>query len=158
MEEERLETQPIELNEESMAQSSQAPLEEKVIQETPSEKEQIETPINESEAKETESVTEMPASETKEELPIKTAPPPSSPFSLISSLLQKAREKIRLKREKRFEKILELAKKKGEITNDDVEKLLHISDATATRYLSQLVKEGKLLRVGPPERAKYKIP
>jgi len=53
---------------------------------------------------------------------------------------------------------LELAKKKGEITNDDVEKLLHVSDDTATRYLFQLVKEGKLLRVGRPKKAKYKIP
>ena len=30
------------------------------------------------------------------------------------------------------------------ITNDEVEKLLHVSDATATRYLSQLEKEGKI--------------
>jgi predicted HTH transcriptional regulator len=37
---------------------------------------------------------------------------------------------------------------KGSITNDQVEKLLHISDATATRYLSQLEKEGKLQQIG----------
>lgn len=150
MEEERLENQPIESNEELRSQVSQTPLEEKGTQEITPEKEQTETSISESEVKEAEKVVETLRGE-------KPSPPPST-FSLISSLLQKAREKIRLKREKRFEKILELAKKKGEITNDDVEKLLHISDATATRYLSQLVKEGKLLRVGPPERAKYKIP
>jgi predicted HTH transcriptional regulator len=34
--------------------------------------------------------------------------------------------------------------KKGKITNDEVEKLLHISDKTAERYLSQLVKESKI--------------
>lgn len=162
MEEEKPENQPIE---ESTPQSSPEPVEEKAVEETPSEKEQFGTQISEPEVKEAEEVTEMPAGETeeiKEELPKEepeiVSPSPSSPFSFISSLLEKAREKIRLRKQKRLEKILELARKKGEITNDDVEKLLHVSDATATRYLSQLVKEGKLLRVGPPEKAKYKIP
>ena len=34
--------------------------------------------------------------------------------------------------------------KKSKITNDGVEKFLHVSDATATRYLSQLKKEGRI--------------
>ncbi len=38
--------------------------------------------------------------------------------------------------------------KKGAVTNEDVEKLLHVSDATATRYLSQLEKEGLLRQAG----------
>ena len=38
--------------------------------------------------------------------------------------------------------------KKGGVTNDEVEKLLHISDATATRYLEQLEKEGKVKQEG----------
>ena len=37
---------------------------------------------------------------------------------------------------------------KAEITNDEVEKLLHVSDATATRYLEQLEKEGKIKQEG----------
>jgi predicted HTH transcriptional regulator len=37
---------------------------------------------------------------------------------------------------------------KHKITNDEVEKLLHISDASATRYLSALEKEGKIKQVG----------
>jgi len=41
-----------------------------------------------------------------------------------------------------------LFEKKEKITNDDVEKLLHCSDATARRYLNELVKQGKLKRVG----------
>ena len=32
---------------------------------------------------------------------------------------------------------------KNKITNDEVEKLLHVSDATATRYLSALEKEAQ---------------
>jgi len=31
---------------------------------------------------------------------------------------------------------------------DEVEKLLHVSDATATRYLEQLEKEGKVKQNG----------
>jgi len=34
--------------------------------------------------------------------------------------------------------------KRGKISNDEVEKLLHVSDATAARYLAVLVKEGKI--------------
>ena len=35
-----------------------------------------------------------------------------------------------------------------QVTNDEVEKLLHVSDATATRYLSALEKEGRIRQVG----------
>ena len=38
--------------------------------------------------------------------------------------------------------------KKYKITNDEVEKFLHVSDATATRYLSTLEKEGKIKQNG----------
>lgn len=38
--------------------------------------------------------------------------------------------------------------KKSKITNDEVEKFMHVSDATATRYLSQLEKENKIKQTG----------
>jgi len=38
------------------------------------------------------------------------------------------------------------------ITNDEVEKFLHVSDATATRYLSQLEKERKIKQNGKTGR------
>ena len=34
------------------------------------------------------------------------------------------------------------------ITNDQVEKVMNVSDAAATRYLSQLEKEGRIQQVG----------
>ena len=37
---------------------------------------------------------------------------------------------------------------KGKITNDEVEKLLRVSDATATRYLDALEKEGRVRQEG----------
>ena len=43
---------------------------------------------------------------------------------------------------------MEALNTKNQITNDEVEKLLHVSDATATRYLSVLEKEGKVKQVG----------
>ena len=52
------------------------------------------------------------------------------------------------RKRKKIEKILEFLNTNGKVTNDEVEKLLHVSDATATRYLSGLVKEGKIKRVG----------
>ena len=55
----------------------------------------------------------------------------------------------------RIEKLLAFAKTRKQITNDDVQKLLRVSDATATRYLSRLVKEGKLRREGKQKRPIY---
>ena len=36
------------------------------------------------------------------------------------------------------------AKAQGGVTNDQAQKLLRVSDATASRYLAQLVKSGRL--------------
>lgn len=65
------------------------------------------------------------------------------------SLLQKiARATIGLRKEKKLQKIMNLFAKHTEITNNQVEKLLHVSDATATRYLTELEKRGKLTQHG----------
>jgi len=61
-------------------------------------------------------------------------------------------------KEKKLEEIIQLARQKGEITSDDVAKFFYISNSTANRYLNQLVKEGKLKKVGSPSRPKYRIP
>ena len=58
--------------------------------------------------------------------------------SFLASLLPKLRKKLSFRTDKRLSKIMELARAKGEIRNDDVEKLLHVSDATASRYLKKL--------------------
>jgi len=68
-------------------------------------------------------------------------------------LLVKARATIQDRKHKKLEKILEAVNAKGKITNDEVEKLLHVSDATATRYLSALEKEGKIQQVGKTGKA-----
>lgn len=75
--------------------------------------------------------------------------------NLARELLTRAREAIQFRKRKKLEKIMSLFLKKSEITNDEVEKLLHVSDATATRYLSQLEKEGRIRQTGTAKGSVY---
>lgn len=85
--------------------------------------------------------------------PIAPEPPSAvastpAPSHSIRDLLNKARVAIQDRKRKKRDKIMQALAKKNHVTNDEVEKLLHISDATATRYLSALEKEGKIKQVG----------
>ena len=66
----------------------------------------------------------------------------------IKDFFAKAAQAIQFRKQKKLAKIMGLFLKKTHITNDEVEKLLHVSDATATRYLSQLEKIGKIKQSG----------
>jgi hypothetical protein len=70
----------------------------------------------------------------------------------LGLLRKMAHATILLRREKKLVKIMELFAKQTEITNDEVEKHLHVSDATATRYLAELEKRGKLTQHGTTGR------
>jgi len=115
----------------------------------------------------------IPVSPTPEPINLPTPPleggqnPPSPLYQggTIRNLLLKAKEMIQFRKRKKLEKILGLARQKtaagaeqGKITNNDVQKLLRVSDATATRYLSQLVKEGKLKPISRRGGAFYQLP
>ena len=52
----------------------------------------------------------------------------------------------------RIDKVLAEVQAKGDITNDEVQALLGVSDATAERYLEELEKEGKIAQVGKSGR------
>ena len=56
---------------------------------------------------------------------------------------------------KKQNKILELFKNKKKITNNDVEKLLRVSDATATNYLDALEKQDKIKQIGKTGRSVF---
>lgn len=73
---------------------------------------------------------------------------PVSVGSIARGFAAKAHALIFERKRKKLDKIVAEATKRGLITNDQVEKLLRVSDATATRYLSQLEKEGKLHQEG----------
>lgn len=62
--------------------------------------------------------------------------------------LERANAKRQEKKRGKINEILNLFSEKSEITNDEVEKLFHVSDATVTRYLETLEKEGKIKQVG----------
>ncbi len=71
-----------------------------------------------------------------------------APQNILMLLLTKARLVTQLRKHKKLAKIMALFAKKSHITNDDVEKLLHVSDATALRYLTRLKKENKITQIG----------
>ena len=72
----------------------------------------------------------------------------NSKSSLARQLLISARNVIQFRKRKKLDKIMSLFLQQSKITNDEVEKFLHVSDATATRYLSILEKEGKIKQSG----------
>ena len=86
-----------------------------------------------------------------------TPPAPTTPPNQSRSrdLLAKGRAKVQEKKQKKLDKIMELLNTKDKVSNADVEKLLRVSDATATRYLSALQKEGKLRKVGKTGRSVF---
>mgnify|MGYP001557787354 CR=1 FL=1 len=82
------------------------------------------------------------------EPPSAAAPVPTGILHTAREILVKARVAIQDRKRKKRDKIMQALNTKNKITNDEVEKLLHVSDATATRYLSALEKEGKIKQVG----------
>jgi len=49
------------------------------------------------------------------------------------------------KKAKNKEKILEFLRENEKVANNDIEKLLGVSDATATRYMNELEKQKKVI-------------
>jgi len=69
--------------------------------------------------------------------------------------LEQARQARTNKKNEAKDKILELVKEQGKINNDDVEKLLGVSDSTATNYLDELEQEGKIVQQGDVGRGVF---
>ena len=85
-------------------------------------------------------------------------PQQSSPAPAVPALrgdIAKARAKIQETKHMKLDKIMAKLTEKGRITNDEVEKLLHVSDATATRYLQALEKENKIKQTGVTGKAVF---
>jgi predicted HTH transcriptional regulator len=78
----------------------------------------------------------------------------------VHELQELRREKgnsIHARIDKSKARILDLVERTGEVTNDDVEDLLLVSDSTARRYLHELVLEGELLQIGDVGRGVYYV-
>jgi hypothetical protein len=113
-----------------------------------------------------------PQTEAVSTSPVQTAPAPAPSIPVASqtqslvqqdqvgfihSLLIKAQAKIQFNKQKKLDNLMQFAQKKRIITNSDVQKLLRVSDRTATRYLVKLVTQGRLTRIGDPHDAKYQF-
>lgn len=97
-------------------------------------------------------ISEVEPSEAKYQTPTQTKLIPSIAIQTsrnsIRELKVGAEIAIQNRKRKKLDHIMTLFAKRTNITNDEVEKLLHVSDATATRYLSVLEKEGKIKQTG----------
>jgi hypothetical protein len=113
-----------------------------------------ETPVITEPPAQTPKPAETPVIPTPQETPASAQATAATVVS-IKDRAYAALEKIRFNKRKKLDKIIAFSQKKRSIKNDDVEKLLKVSDSTAQRYLNQLIVEGKLRRVGVPERATY---
>jgi len=54
-------------------------------------------------------------------------------------------------------KILEFIREREKVANNDIEKLLGVSDATATRYMNELENEQKVRQIGKTGNAVYYV-
>ena len=71
----------------------------------------------------------------------------------VLELLNKAKLAIQSRKRKKLEKVMTMFAKQTKISNDEVEKFLHVSDATAERYLNILEKENKIKQIGKTGKA-----
>ena len=133
--------------------SDSTPPESEKTQENQAENESIPEPISESVEAPKPQTAQTPVNEPLEEPETsrkEQAKPVSvnSKSSLARQLLISARNAIQFRKRKKLDHVMSLFLQQSKITNDEVEKFLHVSDATATRYLSQLEKENKIKQVG----------
>ena len=101
--------------------------------------------VAEPESVETDSVSTSSPGQAE---PVVIAPQPNLVRDLAKDLLGKARSAIQSRKRVKLNHLMTLFAKRTNITNDEVEKFLHVSDATATRYLEILEKENKIKQVG----------
>lgn len=74
------------------------------------------------------------------------------------AMSKKGREAVQARIAKRKARIMERARREGKVTNDDVEDLFCISDATSRNYLNELEAEGALTQVGTTGRGVHYTP
>lgn len=68
---------------------------------------------------------------------------------------KEAKPEDQKKKEENLQKIRELFNTRERLANNDIENLLGVSDATVTRYLDELEKEGYIRQVGKTGKFVY---
>jgi len=111
-------------------------------------------PVSAPSSSETEPVViSSPVQQTNEPVAVPPIPTTQNSRNRAIELLAKAKLAIQSRKRKKLDKIMTLFLKNQKITNDEVEKFLHVSDATAERYLNILEKENKIKQVGKTGKA-----
>ena len=130
---------PTEAQIEPQPQTAQVPPSEPLVSEPVS--------VSELESVETDSVSAPSPTQAE---PVVTPTPPTQNLArdLAKDLLGKARSAIQSRKRVKLDHLMTLFAKRTNITNDEVEKFLHVSDATATRCLEIVEKENKIKQVG----------
>lgn len=137
---------PVEPQPQTAQVSLSEPLTSEPTLEPVSETKQVEPePSSELESVQTDFASTAPVPVSAEPVPVPIIPPKPN---LVRDLLNKARFAIQTRKRVKLDRIMTLFAKRTNITNDEVEKLLHVSDATATRYLEILEKENKIKQSG----------
>ena len=148
---------------------TQAEISEPVITETPTEETKPTEPPQETKPVEeisapVETVEQPATQEIHEEIPEPVSKPETAQNqpqpqiiekivyttdpNIIQKLLTKARAKIQERKRVKLNKIMSFFVLKPQITNKDVQKLLHARKRTVTRYLEQLEQEQKIIQIG----------
>lgn len=73
----------------------------------------------------------------------------------LENSLMEAGDLVRERKQKSLKKIIDLFEKTDQIKNNDVEDLLDVSDATATNYLDELQRQGRIIQHGESGRGVY---
>ena len=73
----------------------------------------------------------------------------------VGRALAEHNKAVQEKIEEKKGRIIAVLQERSRITNDDVQKELGVSDATATRYLDDLEKDGKIIQQGSQKGAFY---
>lgn len=99
-----------------------------------------------------------PESKTELELPIPPLNSETIPEPLpVFDFRQKTKEAKQRKIEARLGKIVDYVRQNSSITNDQIQKLLRVSDATASRYAKILVTRNLLKKSGKTKSVKYEL-
>ena len=105
-----------------------------------------------------------PPPSTAERVPSASTPTPDTeaapPYAASKSKPSAGahmREVVQKRKRERLEEIVKMAHQKKIITNADVQEVLDVSDPTATRYLEELVKAGRLKRSGVRAGTRYSL-
>jgi len=152
-EEQPIETPPTE----TPSEEKPTPTEEskpEVVPETPQTPEQPKEETKQEEHKLVdETKPEEKPTETKTEEP-KPEEKPQPPQINLDELRNKANKERQDRKQEHLSEVEKLAKSKS-INNDDVRELLHVSQSTATNYLEELTKQGKLKKSGKAKATTY---